>query len=300
LHKLGPIRSKQLIRIHSKSGFLYRLLNKIHRHFEWDDFFFVLNFTRSILLLDYAMSECFYLLTKVFPQDVISDTPIHFLLISVLITLVIALVADAIIRLLSVRWPKAILRVTLFPSSLLAVLFLPLISPLLALSKSLFRSRELADGETLPNVAQAKILDLIQDAEFASYLDPVQRRLLSRVVAFQERIVREIMVPRVDVVALSAKATVQEAASAFAAEQYSRIPVYQETVDQICGVLLYKDLLSFYTKNHSNDSLSQAIEGLMKPIIYAPETKKISKLLQEFPTQHRVPSFAGQIYIWYP
>ena len=282
LEKLGPIRSKQLMRQHKKSAFLYQLLSKLHRHFEWDDFFFILNATRNILLLDYAMSESFYLITEVFPQDVVSDTPIHILLLSILITLAIALIADVAIRIFSNKWPKAILRIMIFPTSLLSTLFVPLTSPLLALSKSLFKSKALTEGETPRKVAQAKILDLIQDTEFASYLDPVQRRLLSRVVAFQERIVREIMVPRVDVIALSSRATVQEAASAFAAEQYSRIPIYQETVDQICGVLLYKDLLSFYTENRHNDALHQTIGSLVKPVIYAPETKKISKLLQEF------------------
>ena len=282
LEKLGPIRSKQLMRRHKKSAFLHRWLSKLHRHFEWDDFFFILNATRSILLLDYAMSESFYLITEVFPQDVITETPIPILLLTILITLAIALVADVIIRIFSNHWPKAILRITLFPTSFLSILFVPLTSPLLVLSKSLFKSKEPTEGETPRKVAQAKILDLIQDTEFASYLDPVQRRLLSRVVAFQERIVREIMVPRVDVIALSSKATVHEAAAAFAAEQYSRIPVYQDTVDQICGVLLYKDLLSVYTANHKDDALSQTIESLVKPIIYAPETKKISKLLQEF------------------
>lgn len=282
LEKLGPIRSKQLMRKHSKAAFLHRLLSKLHRHFQWDDFSFILNATRSILLLNYAMSGSFYLLTDIFPQDVISDVPIHILLLSILVTLIVALIADVTIRIFSNQWPKAVLRIVFLPTSLVATIFIPLTSPLLALSKSLFKSKEPTEGETPRKVAQAKILDLIQDTEFANYLDPVQRRLLSHVVAFQERIVREIMVPRVDVVALSSKATVQEAATAFAAEQYSRIPVYEDTVDHICGVLLYKDLLSIYTSDHQETALNQTVESLIKPIIYAPETKKISKLLQEF------------------
>ncbi len=97
---------------------------------------------------------------------------------------------------------------------------------------------------------------------------------------FKERIAKEIMVPRVNLFALPADTPIHEAAALFAQEGYSRIPIYKETLDQITGVVLYKDLLTHYTQPHPD--LSLPLETLAKPVLFAPETKRISILLQEF------------------
>jgi CBS domain containing-hemolysin-like protein len=75
-------------------------------------------------------------------------------------------------------------------------------------------------------------------------------------------------------------ATILEAAQFFAKEGYSRIPVYKESVDKIVGILLYKDILSFYIESGADPH--RTVEHLLKPALYTPETKKIAGLLQEF------------------
>src|SRR5262249_33403368 len=69
-------------------------------------------------------------------------------------------------------------------------------------------------------------------------------------------------------------------------EGYSRTPVYRTTVDNIVGVLMYKDVLSKYReyeeKGNNPAILNAPIETIQKPVLYTPETKKISQLLQEF------------------
>ncbi|HEY5260013.1 MAG TPA: hemolysin family protein, partial [Rhabdochlamydiaceae bacterium] len=99
------------------------------------------------------------------------------------------------------------------------------------------------------------------------------------IASFKDRMAREVMVPRIDVFSLPSDTTLQEAIDHFLKEGYSRIPIYRDTVDHIIGVLLYKDIL----KHALNRSASQdSIEKLIKPVLYTPETKKISHLLQEF------------------
>ena len=85
--------------------------------------------------------------------------------------------------------------------------------------------------------------------------------------------------PRIDVFSLPSETTIEEAAKRFLEEGYSRIPVYKDNVDHIIGVLLYKDVLKTYA---SSKKLQMPIENLVKPVLYTPETKKISHLLQEF------------------
>ena len=91
------------------------------------------------------------------------------------------------------------------------------------------------------------------------------------------------MVPRVNLVSLPSTTSLIEAAKVFLTENFSRIPVYKDTVDNMVGVLLYKDILKVHIE-HQNDAklLSSSIEKIIKPVLYTPETKKIAYLLQEF------------------
>ena len=284
LKKIGSIRGKRFFRSYPKSSFFYTLVKKIHPKLDWDDFFFILHFTKNTLLLAFAITGCFFFLTKVFEADALSETPFYLMLLSAAITMLIALVSDVIIRLLSLMWPKATLRIAFFPSSLFLLLLLPLTSLLLFLGRLLFPSQKSTDDLSAPLLAQDKIMELINDHDLSRYLEPMQRKLLSSIATFQERIAREIMVPRIDVISLDINATVREAADLFIEEQFSRIPIFQDNVDQMCGVLRLKDLFQAFI-THKDDKetfLNQPIKDLVKPTLYAPETKKISKLLQEF------------------
>ena len=94
------------------------------------------------------------------------------------------------------------------------------------------------------------------------------------------------MVPRIDIFSLPIETTLQEATESFLAQGYSRIPVYRESVDKIVGVVLFKDMLKHYF-HASNDKerekkLKGSLESFLKPVLYTPETKKISQLFQEF------------------
>lgn len=284
LRKLGPIRSKRLFRGFPKTFFLFRLLRKIHHKFDWNELFFVLNFTKNTFLLGFAITSCFFFLTTVFGADTLSQTPLSLLLYSAGITMVIALLVDALMRLVSIVWPIATLKTTFFPSGIITTALLPITSLLLTVLKSIFPSQEPKESMSAPRLAQDKIMELIHDHDLSSYLEPMQRKLLTSIATFQERIAREIMVPRINVATLDIKASIKDASELFCKEQYSRIPVYRENVDQICGVLLYKDVLHVYMENagKTSDFQNAAIEPLVKPCLYAPETKKISKLLQEF------------------
>lgn len=130
------------------------------------------------------------------------------------------------------------------------------------------------------------LADLIRDIEEGNLLSDHDKKLLHSVLSFRERIVREVMVPRVDLFCLSVNCSIREAAESMQKEGYSRVPVYKNTQDTIVGVLMYKDVLAKYMEYVSGgkekEFLDQPIEELAKNVLYTPETKKISFLLQEF------------------
>ncbi len=127
---------------------------------------------------------------------------------------------------------------------------------------------------------------IVEEANTSPYLDTNDRKLIGQVIRFRDRIAREIMIPRGDIFTLPATMSISKAAKHLEEEGYSRIPVYRDSVDEIIGVIMYKDILQKYleyeTSGGSTEILEAPIETIVKPALYTPETKKISLLLQEF------------------
>ena len=105
--------------------------------------------------------------------------------------------------------------------------------------------------------------------------------MIHGVIEFSETAAHEIMVPRTDLVALPADATIEAAIDTFIASGHSRIPVYEENADNILGLLYIKDLL--IRLNAPRDPAERAINllPLLRPAYFVPETKKSDELLRE-------------------
>jgi CBS domain containing-hemolysin-like protein len=133
--------------------------------------------------------------------------------------------------------------------------------------------------------AKQEIYEILQESDIENKLQPENKKIIEAVVTFQELIAREVMVPRVDLFALPSDISIRAAAKKIEAEGYSRIPVYRGTIDQVIGLLMYKDIISKYMESENKRDphiLDQPIETILKSVFYTPETKKISQLLQEF------------------
>jgi putative hemolysin len=103
------------------------------------------------------------------------------------------------------------------------------------------------------------------------------RELLRSLVEFRETMVREVMTPRPDIVAIDGNATIGELRALIREQQYSRIPVYHDTLDNIVGFISIKDLI--FTEAAEK---SKPITSLIRPAHFVPETKKVIELLDEF------------------
>ena len=104
-----------------------------------------------------------------------------------------------------------------------------------------------------------------------------EARLLRSIVHFGDTLVREIMTPRPDLVAIPAEATLGELRTQFREQGYSRVPVFQDNLDNILGIVFMKDLLLSPTAADS-----EPVTAHMRPATFAPETKRVPELLREF------------------
>jgi magnesium and cobalt exporter, CNNM family len=104
-----------------------------------------------------------------------------------------------------------------------------------------------------------------------------EARLLRSIVHFGDTLAREIMTPRPDLVAIPAEATLAELRVQFREQGYSRVPVFQDNLDNILGIVFMKDLLLSPTA--ADD---EPVTAHMRPATFAPETKRVPELLREF------------------
>ena len=112
-----------------------------------------------------------------------------------------------------------------------------------------------------------------------------ERQLLQSVVEFGETLVREVMTPRPDIVAVRADATLDELRALFAEEQYSRLPVFEHSLDTVLGFVFVKDLVSLSAAPGDE----RVVDRLLRPAHTVPETKRVADLLKEL-QQARVQS----------
>jgi len=102
--------------------------------------------------------------------------------------------------------------------------------------------------------------------------------LLRSVVDFGDTLVREVMTPRPDIVAIRSTATLDDLRSLVQEQEYSRLPVYTDSLDNIVGLIVVKDLIQMEEEPDG----SRPVKDIMRPAAFVPETKRVADLLREF------------------
>ncbi len=126
---------------------------------------------------------------------------------------------------------------------------------------------------------EKEILGVVSEGEAAGTVHEKYASMIGRIMNFRDKTVGQIMTPRTDIVAIPSTATLEEAKDLIAREGHSRIPVYEENIDDIKGVLYAKDLLTL-----SEIDTFEPLE-MMRKVPFVPESKPIPDLLQELREQ---------------
>ncbi len=122
---------------------------------------------------------------------------------------------------------------------------------------------------------------LLEAGEEEGVLDEEDRELVRSVVEFGDKVVREVMTPRPEMFAVAGKTTLEQFTVEVNAHNFSRVPVYAESLDQITGIAFARDLLRVQDK----DAASRTVAQLQRPALFIPETKKVNVLLREMQRQ---------------
>ena len=111
--------------------------------------------------------------------------------------------------------------------------------------------------------------------------DPEERRMIRAILGLEEVSAQEIMVPRVDILAVDVNTTVEDVTKLMADGGHSRILVYRETIDNVVGIVHSRDVLQSVISNQENIGLAE----IARPALFIPETKRLDQLLREFQEQ---------------
>lgn len=126
-------------------------------------------------------------------------------------------------------------------------------------------------------MVEEELISMVKEAEEEGEFNKEEGQIIKSAIEFTDLEIGDIFTPRVDVTSIDVSMSKEEISKVFIESGYSRIPVYEETFDNVLGILYYKD---FYTNVQSGKSFK--IIDLLKPVIYVTPTQKINEVLKEF------------------
>ncbi|MDP2360497.1 MAG: hemolysin family protein [bacterium] len=193
----------------------------------------------------------------------------------IFVTLSLLIVSEVTPKALAFRHNVELARAAALPLQLSQVLLWPLVKPILAITNVVRRRFKDEDGVPF---TPGELKTLLEVGAEEGSLEEDEKELIHSIFEFGETTVREVMVPRIDMICLAHDTGLEEAVDLIRREGHSRIPMYRERVDNVIGVLYAKDLIPFL---HQREALP-ALDQLARLPYFVPEGKKIDELLREF------------------
>ena len=213
------------------------------------------------IVLNYAMNQMFDF----------NSTVLDFIVQTVILTFLILLFGEVIPKLYATNFSVKFAALASAPLKAAVKLF----SPLTAL---LVRSTSLVNKVVSTQTEEVSVDDLTRALEVSEVKNPDEKELLEGILSFGDKTVSDIMRPRVDVVDIDQDDDFDQVVRKVIDTGYSRMPVYEETPDNIKGILYAKDLLP-YIGTRDNTFKWQT---LMRPAYFVPETRMLDDLLEDF------------------
>ena len=214
------------------------------------------------LLSTYIMAQLF---------DMANYPVAAFLLEVVIVTSLILIVGEITPKIYASKRPIKMARFMARPLHFLIVLFKPLSKPLVNSTSFMDKHLEKKKGEiSMEDLSTA--VDIA--TEESTPLE--EKQMLKGIASFSEKEVSGVMIPRIDIIGVEKEMDFTEMLAIVIKSGFSRIPVYEETMDNVSGILYVKDLLPYL------DAQSYEWQKLIRPAFFVPENRKINDLFQDF------------------
>lgn len=193
--------------------------------------------------------------------------------------LALLVLGEAVPKVLATLHPDRAALLLARPVQLLSIMLLPFTGIVNLLMRPFVGQR--ATGLATPLASEEELKLLVNVGAEEGLIEKDERAMIEGILIFGDTLVREVMAPRTDIRALEMQATVAEALDEALAGGHSRIPVYEDTIDNVKGILYVRDLLPLLR----DGMLSRPIGDLTREVYYVPETMKVDDLLRNLKTR---------------
>lgn len=277
-HEHGAFKNIEQLK---KRFFYYPIHKRLFLEGHYPALIFGVTTAQSIVRFFFAISTVLYLI-HLSPTE---QSELLFSLVLLLFLLLSFVIGDWMPRILGTQAPEQTLRMSSPVVSVFLFLALPVTYLFYSLTRSFSKGIYLDTLEEPETQAKKELIELIRSSDIKGELKPSEKKLISSVISFCSHVAKEVMIPRVDLFAMEGTTSIKKAAVLLEEEGYSRVPVYKDNIDQITGILMYKDILNVFRaceEKGDYEALLQPISSVQKPALFTPETKKISELLRLF------------------
>jgi putative hemolysin len=127
-------------------------------------------------------------------------------------------------------------------------------------------------------VTRSEIQDMIETGEREGVIEEDEREMLQRIFRFNNTIAKEVMTPRLDMTAVSKEASVEKAIQTCTQSGHERVPVYENDLDNVIGIVQLRDLVREHLYGESDGA---DLDDILEPTLHVPESKNVDELLQE-------------------
>lgn len=200
-----------------------------------------------------------------------------------ILTFAVLLFGEIIPKTLFRHHPTKLILSLIYPLKLGYVILLPMVNEITKITNPIINLWKDSEAKVKsPFVTKEELRLLISEGEEIGTVDEDEEEMLDAVFSLSTTRVKEVMTPRIDMVCLDVESNLANLITEFEAHPHSRIPIYDETIDDIIGVVYIKDILNFRARGFEETSI---IELIRLPY-FVPTSKRVDKLLQEFQSKH--------------
>lgn len=226
-------------------------------------------FFSTILISNNAVNIAFASLSSVFLYELFDLKEFEILLIS---TTLILLFGELIPKYFGRELADRLVLIVAIPLRVITIVLYPLVKITSKVSSILSRTNLKEEEEIQHLFDKEDIQNLIEESSEAGKMDEEQSDIISKVIDIREQRVYEAMTPRTDIVGIEITSTMHEVLKTFIDSGYSKLPVYDENLDNIKGVVFGKDVFM----------QPEDLKAIMRDVVFVPETKKSLEMLNEF------------------
>ena len=203
------------------------------------------------------------------------DSPNFILLQVIVVSIVLIIFGEILPKTIAMRSSNKFANSVYYPLRFFIILLYPLTLLLNGINKLVLK---LVPKEEKPFDTEEELEILAELGEEKGSLDEEESDMIRSIIKFDDKTVREIMTPRVDMLSLPSNSSIDDAMDLISKKQFSKIPLYKDNIDEVNGVIYAKDLVPYLIGSRPNVKL----KSISRDVYFVPEQKPIDDLLNDF------------------